>query len=251
VRVRWRRLLLGPPLALGLVVGWTVFQVLCVRFYDPIATYTMVDRSIDHLRAGEGLDWPSRRVVDLEDLGPHVPRAVLSGEDARFYLHDGFDWESVCDAISHNSKSRRVRGASTITQQTAKNLFLWQGRSWVRKGLEVWYTWLLELLVPKDRILELYLNAAETGPMVFGMEAGARHHFGTSASQLGPDQAARLAAILPDPQDRSVHGGAAGERAAWIAANPAPMPGDRYWDKLQADWDDEWHGPWECLFGGI
>jgi monofunctional biosynthetic peptidoglycan transglycosylase len=238
----------SPLLFAGFALGWTVFQVVAVRFVDPLATNTMVQRAIAHVRDGKGLAWPDRDVVSLEEMGATVPRAVLSAEDARFYLHDGFDWESVCGAISGDTRSRRMRGASTITQQTAKNVFLWQRRSWIRKGLEVWYTFLLERLVPKDRILELYLNVAETGPMVFGVEAGARHHFRKPARKLSRDEAARLAGIFPDPQDRSVGGSAARSRAAWVLANPAPIPGDPGWDRLLASWNEDWHGPWECLF---
>ena len=160
----------GPYIGFGL----TVAQVVWVRFCDPPGTPTMVQRSLAHVRAGKGLAWPDREVRSLEELGDHVPRAVLAAEDARFYLHGGFDWESVCKAVRDRAtgKRKRLRGASTISQQTAKNLFLWQGRSWIRKGLELYYTALLETIVPKDRILELYLNVAETGPMVFGAEAG-------------------------------------------------------------------------------
>jgi monofunctional biosynthetic peptidoglycan transglycosylase len=240
--IRW--VVRGPLLLVAIAVAWSLFQVVAVRFYDPPATMTMVGRAFESLGDGKGLRWPARRVVDLKDLGPSVPRAVLSAEDAKFYLHHGFDWDSICDALDHSGK----RGASTITQQTAKNLFLWQGRSWVRKGLEVWYTVLLELLVPKDRILELYLNAAETGPMVFGLEAGAEYHFGKHASQLTPSEAARLASILPNPREWSTEGSAARDRAAWIQQNPAPIPGDRAWTIVLRDWDSRYHGPWSCLF---
>ncbi|MEZ4235513.1 MAG: transglycosylase domain-containing protein [Myxococcota bacterium] len=179
-------LALAIPLSLPLVfVGLTATQVLAVRLFTPF-TPTMLQRTVEHVAAGEGLAWPARQVRSVRDLGGAGPRAVLAAEDARFYLHDGFDWDSVCAAVSDKRDGRRskLRGASTITQQTAKNLFLWQGRSWIRKGLEVWYTVLLEVLVPKDRILALYLNVAETGPMVFGLEAGAQHHFHRSAADL-------------------------------------------------------------------
>ncbi|MEQ1570535.1 MAG: monofunctional biosynthetic peptidoglycan transglycosylase [Myxococcota bacterium] len=233
----------------GLAVGISVAQVVFVRFVDPPFTLTMLGRVAEGLADGEGLRGWSRDVAGLEQLGDTVPRAVVASEDGRFFLHGGFDWSSVCDAVEARASGRRLRGASTISQQTAKNVFLWQGRSWVRKGLEVWYTALLELLVPKERILELYLNVAETGPRVFGVEAGAEHHFGKSARALSPEEAARLAGIFPDPRDRSVDGQAARERSRWIVANPAPFPGDRGFDRVSAAWDADWHGPWECLPG--
>ncbi len=218
----------------------TVTQVLAVRFVDPPLTLTMLGEAV------EGRRWIAHDSVGLDEAG-HVPRAFVSSEDARFFLHAGFDWESVCAALEHNASGGRLRGGSTITQQVAKNVFLWQGRSWLRKGLEAWYTVLLELFLPKERILELYLDVAETGPYVFGAEAGARHHFGRSARDLTADQAARLAGILPDPADRSTGGGAASKRAAWIAANPAPFPGDPGWDLILAEWSEGDHSPWQCL----
>ena len=154
---------------------------------------------------------------------------------------------AICAALKHNAEGGRLRGGSTLSQQVAKNVFLWQGRSWARKGLEAWYTVLLEGLVPKRRILELYLNVAETGPMVFGVEAGANHHYGKSAAGLSADQAGRLAGILPDPRRRSVEGSAARERAAWIRANPAPMPGAPGWDAVLRAWEADGHGPLACL----
>jgi monofunctional glycosyltransferase len=232
----------GTP---ALLMAFTVLQVLWVRCFDPPGTFTMVQRSVEHARAGAGVAWPDRRVRSMSELGGRVPRAVLSAEDARFYLHGGFDWESVCDALG--DRDGRLRGASTITQQTAKNLFLWQGRSWIRKGLEVWYTVLLETLVPKNRILELYLNVAETGPMVFGVEAGALHHFGRPAASLDADQAGRLAGILPDPRRRSVSGRAASDRARFVRGHPAPIPGDPGWDLVAREWAREHRGPLRCL----
>ncbi|MCA9490854.1 MAG: monofunctional biosynthetic peptidoglycan transglycosylase [Myxococcales bacterium] len=229
-------------LGAALFVAVSVLQVLAARFVDPPFTLTMVER------AWEAGRWPERRHVALADAGP-VARAFVSSEDGRFFLHRGFDWEAICAALEHNAKSDRIRGGSTISQQVAKNVFLWQGRSWVRKGLEVWYTVLLELLVPKQRILELYLDVAETGPLVFGAEAGARHHFGKSAGTLSLEQAGRLAGILPDPRNRSVKGESATRRASFVKANLAPFPGDPGWDEVKRRWDADGHGPWTCLAG--
>lgn len=246
--LRWlRRLLRGLFLA-AIGLAWlSVLQVGLARFVDPPTTATVVQRAIEHALAGEGLAWPRREPLPLAAFGPEVPRAVVGAEDARFFLHYGFDWEGICHAIDRNAAGGRLRGGSSITQQVAKNVFLWQGRSWLRKALEAWYTVWLELLLPKERILELYLNVAETGPMVFGFEAGAKHHFGKSAARLTADEAGRLAGILPDPRTRSVKGEAARDRARFLRANPAPFPGDPGFDALRERYRAEGHGPLDCL----
>lgn len=232
--------------ALGLA-ALSVLQVLAARFVDPPTTATVVQRAVEHALAGEGLAWPDRRPLPLSALGSEVPRAVVGAEDARFFLHHGFDWEGICDAWRKNAAGGRLRGGSSLTQQVAKNVFLWQGRSWLRKGLEVWYTIWLELLLPKERILELYLNVAETGPMVFGAEAGARHHFGKAAAKLSADEAGRLAGVLPDPRRRSVSGESARERARWLRANRAPFPGDPGFEQVRDRWRERNQGPLDCL----
>lgn len=193
---RWRtRLLRG----VGFLFALTVLQVLYVRFLPPLTTLTMLERQGEAYAAGKSAalqrDW-----VDLEEVSPEVLKAVLAGEDARFYEHNGFDWQAIQKAWEHNQKSKRVRGASTLSQQTARNLFCWQKRSWLRKGLETYYTVLLELLVPKDRILELYLNVAEWGDRIFGVEAAAQHYFKKSARKLSRKEAAALSASLPNPR---------------------------------------------------
>ena len=139
---------------------------------------------------------------DLDRIAPALARSVMAAEDARFCAHMGFDFDAIREAITERERGR-IRGASTISQQVAKNVFLWHGRSWVRKGLEAGFTVLVEALWPKRRILEVYLNTAEFAPGVFGAEAAARHHFGRGADALEPDQAARLAAVLPNPKERS------------------------------------------------
>ncbi|MFH1090732.1 MAG: monofunctional biosynthetic peptidoglycan transglycosylase, partial [Pseudomonadota bacterium] len=126
--------------------------------------------------------------------------AVLAAEDQRFYQHGGFDWVEVRQAVGQSVQGTGLRGASTISMQAARNLFLWPGRSWVRKGLEAYYTLLLEAFLPKNRILEIYLNVAELGPGLYGAPSGAWVYFGRPASRLSRDQAARLAAILPAPK---------------------------------------------------
>ena len=143
-------------------------------------------------------------------------RAVLAAEDDRFYLHWGLDVVEIQKAIDRAERGGRLRGASTITQQVAKNIFLWEGRSFLRKGLEAYLTLVLELTLPKERILDLYLNLAEWGDGVFGAEMAARRHFGVSAARLTPEQSARLAAILPSPRRWSPQGGVATRRATMI-----------------------------------
>jgi monofunctional glycosyltransferase len=151
------------------------------------------------------LEKPGTRVrhswVPYERISPHLKRAVVAAEDAKFLDHEGFDWEAIHKAMLKNEqKGRVVAGASTITQQLAKNLFLSSQRSWARKAQEAAITWMMERTMSKRRILELYLNFAEWGEGVFGAEAAARHHFGTGAAALGPEQAAFLAAVLPSPR---------------------------------------------------
>lgn len=144
----------------------------------------------------EGL---KKQWIDLEDLPPHVPAAVVAAEDANFCLHWGFDMSAIRDAVADGAK----RGGSTLSQQTAKNVFLWQGRSWFRKLLEASLTPVIELVWTKRRIVEVYLNVAEFDEGVFGIEAAAQHYFGVPAAKLSHTQAARLAAVLPNPKGRS------------------------------------------------
>ena len=143
-----------------------------------------------------------REALDFEALPPLVRLAFPAAEDARFCEHRGFDVEAIRQAMRANRDGGRVRGASTISQQVAKNAFLWPGRTWLRKGLEAGFTGLIEVLWPKARILEVYLEVAEMGEGIFGLEAAAQAHFGVTAAKLSPRQAALIAAALPDPKDR-------------------------------------------------
>jgi monofunctional biosynthetic peptidoglycan transglycosylase len=137
--------------------------------------------------------------ANLKNISPYAPLAVIASEDQKFFTHRGFDFEAIEKAWEYNQRGKRVRGASTISQQVAKNLYLWPGRSFVRKGLEVYFTLLLEGLWPKRRILEVYLNVAEFGPGIFGIEAASQTYFRKSAARLTSAEAATLAAILPSP----------------------------------------------------
>jgi monofunctional biosynthetic peptidoglycan transglycosylase len=185
--------LLVKTLALLLVfsLGWA----LAYRWINPPTTFLML-RDAVHGRHVEH-EW-----VGLNDIAKAVPRAVIGAEDANFCAHNGFDFAAIESAMERNAKGKKLRGGSTISQQTAKNVFLWPGRSYVRKGLEAWFTGLIELMWGKPRIMEVYLNVIEMGPGIYGVEAAAQHYFHTSAAKLSPAQAARLAAILPQPIKR-------------------------------------------------
>lgn len=179
---------------LGLCLLLPLGSVATHALVPPMTTLLMVERGL----AGQAADYRWR---SLDSISPHLVRAVIAAEDARFCAHGGFDFEAMEKAFQSNSRGgRRLRGGSTISQQTAKNVFLWPGRSWVRKGLEAGYTVLVETLWGKRRIMEVYLNVAEWAPGVYGAEAAARHWFGKSAADLSPLEAARLAAILPSPR---------------------------------------------------
>jgi monofunctional biosynthetic peptidoglycan transglycosylase len=192
-RRRLRRILL-----LGLLIVLLVPPglLLVYRFLPVPLTPLMVIR----LAEGEGL---RQRWVPLDEVAPVLPQAAIAAEDNRFCAHSGFDWEELEGQIDALLAGARARGASTITMQTAKNLFLWPGRDFVRKALEAWLTPQIELLWPKRRIMEAYLNVAELGPGIYGAEAAARAYFGKPASALGAHEAALLAAILPNPRDWS------------------------------------------------
>ena len=190
--------------------------ILPLNLVQPATTMVMLRRTVQRTVAGKTPRYPRRDAVGRAEISAHLRRAVLAAEDDRFYLHWGFDLEEIQNAIERARRGRRLRGASTITQQVAKNLFLWEGRSFVRKGYEAYLTLVLELCLPKDRILDLYLNLAEWGDGVFGAEMAARTHFRKSAKALTREEAARLAAVLPSPLRWSPHGAVASRRAAII-----------------------------------
>ncbi|MGB5948672.1 MAG: monofunctional biosynthetic peptidoglycan transglycosylase [Parvibaculum sp.] len=179
-------------LLLAAFVGPAVV-ILLYRVVPPPVTPLML------IRAAEGYGI-SRSWVPLSRISPHLQRAVIAAEDAKFCAHRGFDWDAVGNAVERYQKKRkRVLGASTISMQTSKNLFLWPARTFLRKAGEAYLTVWLEALLPKARILELYLNVIEWGPGIYGAEAASRHYFGVGAAQLSAHQAALLAAVLPNP----------------------------------------------------
>ena len=179
-------------LVLLLVVA-PVLAVAIYRFVPPPITILMIER----MAQGQGLD---HRWRPMREMAPALPTAAIAGEDARFCTHHGFDFVAIEMAVAHNEKKPgRIRGGSTISQQTAKNVFLWPDRSWVRKGAEAYFTVLIEAIWGKQRIMEVYLNTVEMGPGVYGVEAAAQKYFHVSARDVSPSQAARLIAILPSP----------------------------------------------------
>lgn len=163
------------------------------RFLPVPATFLMTSRLIE----GEGWDYRWR---PLDQISPRLVQAVIAAEDSNFCAHRGFDMAAIRKALEANERGGRIRGGSTISQQTAKNAFLWPGRDWIRKGLEAGYTVAIETVWGKRRIMEVYLNIAEWAPGVYGAEAAAQHWFGKSAADLSAREAARLAAILPSPR---------------------------------------------------
>ncbi|GLR47965.1 hypothetical protein GCM10007925_16780 [Sphingomonas astaxanthinifaciens DSM 22298] len=174
----------------------SVLWVLAYRFINPPITATMAG----DILAGRGA---TRQWMNLETIDRDMVRAVVAAEDAKFCSHSGFDWDAISDAARRNASGGRIRGGSTISQQTAKNAFLWQGGGYARKGLEAWFTFLIEHLWGKRRIIEVYLNLAETGIGTYGVNAGAERYYGHDASALTRTEAARLAAVLPLPKGRA------------------------------------------------
>lgn len=174
----------------------SILWVLLYRWINPPGTILMLSRKIESNKDGFKI---TKKWVNIENISNNMQLAVICGEDQNFSEHFGFDFKSIERAVEHNKRSKQKVGASTISQQTAKNVFLWSGRSWLRKGLEAWFTLLIELIWSKKRIMEVYLNVIETGDGVFGVEAAARKYFNTTASHLNALQSAKIASILPNP----------------------------------------------------
>lgn len=222
----WRWLLIVP----FVLVLFSVVQVLVLRFVDPPFSMVMAAD-----QAGRWIHGPDRSFlaydwVDREQMAACLPISLVAAEDQQFPFHRGFDLDAIAKARKHNERGGKVRGASTISQQVAKNLFLWQGRSWLRKGLEAWYTALIELFWPKQRIIEMYANIAEFGPGVYGAQAASRRFFGRDAARLSAGQCARLAAVLPSPRryNAATPGPYVQRRAAWIQRQVRQLGGPGY-----------------------
>jgi len=227
-RPLWKRLLGLGCLALLGGMSASLHGALFLRFVPVPTSAVMVERQVGSWLSRSSTVAVEHRWVPLAQIAPCMPLAVVAAEDQNFTTHHGFDWEAIDRALDHNEKSRRKHGASTITQQTAKNLFLWSSRSWVRKGLEVYFTALLEATWPKRRILEVYLNIAEFGDGTYGVEAASRRFFGKSAQRLTPSEAALLAAVLPSPNRFRADAPSAyvRERQAWILQQMEQLGGE-------------------------
>lgn len=191
----WKRILFR------FVVGFFIVSIGAVaiyRFVPVFITPLMIIRSIGSI-FGDQLIGIEKDWVSIDKIAPTMRAAVLKTEDYKFYQHNGFDFEAIEKAYHYNKTHKRKKGASTISQQTAKNVFLWPSRSWIRKGLEAYFTVLIELMWTKERILEVYLNVIELGPGVYGVEAASKKYFKRRSQKLNPHQAAIMAAVLPNP----------------------------------------------------
>jgi monofunctional biosynthetic peptidoglycan transglycosylase len=204
-----------------------LFYLLLLKWVNPPVTLTELGSWL----RGDGL---KHTYVSMKTISPYAKLAVISSEDQLFPDHDGFDFKSIEKAMKHNQKSKSLHGASTISQQVAKNVFLWQGRSWIRKGLEAYFTFMIELIWGKKRILEMYLNVSEMGKGVFGIEAAARYYFNKPASALTRQEAARIAACLPNPKIFTIKPLSAhvASRSAWIVGQMAVLQNDPDIQKL-------------------
>ena len=223
----WRWIFLWLPL---LFVGFTLAQVLLLRWVPPMGSAFMMGRQVDAWLARDW-DFPVRYQWRSADrISRHLPIALVAAEDQDFPQHHGFDLKAIEKARANNARGRKLRGASTISQQLAKNLFLWQGRSYLRKGLEAWYTLLIEATWPKPRILEVYANVVEFGDGIYGAEAAAQAFFHKPASRLSPSECARLAAVLPSPRryDARKPGPYVQRRARWIERQVRHLGGAAY-----------------------
>ncbi len=176
-----------------IILVLNVLFIVWGRFFNPPVTITQIGGLLEYGRL-------QRDYISYDDMGNNVKKAVIASEDQNFFNHDGFDYKAIEKAMKSNKQGKKLRGGSTISQQTAKNIFLWQGRSWFRKGLEAMYTFIIEKVWTKDIILERYLNSIEMGQGVFGVEAASQYYFGKSSKSLTVSEAAWIAAVLPNPK---------------------------------------------------
>ncbi|MHC1481565.1 monofunctional biosynthetic peptidoglycan transglycosylase [Frateuria aurantia] len=216
-----------------LPAGWfvlTILLVLIMRFVPPVTSAVIVEQHIASWLDASAARVHPRHWVPMREISPVLPLALVAAEDQRFPFHHGFDFGSIDQAIHAADRGRRLRGASTLSQQTAKNLFLWTGRSYLRKGLEAYFTVLIEALWPKQRILEVYMNIAQFGDGIYGVEAASRDFYHHSAASLSPTEAARLAAVLPNPSRFKVDHPSAyvGQRVEWIQQQMQQLGGTAY-----------------------
>src|SRR5258706_7802792 len=220
-----------------LAVLLLLLTVLALRWLNPPASAFMIESSLAALRAGERDYATHYQWVDLEQISPQAALAVIASEDQQFPFHAGFDFKSIREAVRHNARSRHVRGASTISQQVAKNLFLWPGGGFFRKGLEAGLTLLIEWCWPKERILEGYLNIVEFGRGTYGVQAAAQRYFHENARRLDRADRALLAAVLPNPRRLRVEAPSAHllARSEWIPEQMAELGGTAYLNQVEED----------------
>ena len=186
--------------AIGFFFGSTILAVIIYRYMPVYVTPLMVIRSIEHISDGKSVIW-HHHWIPLEEMSRHLPVAAMAGEDLKYLSHHGFNFESIKGAIKKNTANGKIqRGGSTISQQTAKNVFLWPSRTWVRKGFEAYFTVLIELFWSKQRIMEVYLNSIEMGDGIYGVDAVAEYHFGKKAIDLTRSECALIVATLPNPR---------------------------------------------------
>lgn len=207
----------------------SIGSVIVLKYVPVWVTPLVISRWVDTFGTNES-SHVYKKWRSYDNISQEVALAVVASEDQAFPTHWGFDFDEIQDAIKENEKRKRPRGASTISQQVAKNVFLWNGRSYVRKGLEVYFTVLIELIWGKKRILEVYLNVAETGPMTFGVEAASQRYYGHSAETLSRTEAARIAAVLPNPRQFSISSPSTyiQRRTGQIARQMKYLGGQRY-----------------------
>src|SRR5262245_47524332 len=223
-------LLKGVVTLLLTFVLLTAVPVLLLRWLHPLTSAFMLEAKANAISAGNSSYENRYQWVDLEQISPHAALAVVASEDQLFPFHTGFDVKSIRQAVRENAHRKRPRGASTISQQVAKNLFLWNGASYVRKGIEAWFTVLIETLWPKERILEMYLNVAQFGPGVYGVEAASQRFYRKHAARLTRAEAATLAAVLPNPVRMHADRPSAYvmSRREWILGQMSGLGGKQY-----------------------
>lgn len=229
--LRW----LGTALLAWLVI--TAVPVVLLRWLHPLTSAFMLEAQLEAWRDQDHGYSGYYQWVSLEQISPHAAIAVIASEDQQFPFHAGFDFNSIREAVRASERGKRLRGASTISQQVAKNLFLWSGHSFVRKGLEAYFTVLIEACWPKERILEMYLNVAQFGDGIYGVQAAARRFWHKPAQRLSSQEAALLAAVLPNPQryhaDRPSRWLL--QRRDWILGQMRGLGGDAYLRAVESE----------------
>lgn len=219
---------IAKKVLIGLML-FSVFLILLMRWVNPWGSMLMVERKIANWNINQQRIWK-----DWDQISDNIKIAVIAAEDQQFANHWGFDFKAINRALNYNKNNRKIRGASTITQQVAKNIFLWSSRNWIRKGVESWFTVWIELIWSKQRTLEIYLNSVEWGEGIFGIEAASRHYFGVSAKQLTKEQASLLAAVLPNPRKWSPVNPniLTQKKAKWILGQMENLDTKKYLKKL-------------------